>query len=67
MAASSNGLSGSRTVGAILVVAAAYYISGWLGLLLAVPPGYATAVWPAYDEYQSKTDRAIPLVVLDPN
>ena len=27
----------------------------------------ATAVWPAYDEYQSKTDRAIPLVVLDPN
>ena len=26
----------------------------------------ATAVWPSYDEYQSKTDRAIPLVVLDP-
>ncbi len=26
----------------------------------------ATAVWPAYDEYQAKTDRAIPLVVLDP-
>jgi deazaflavin-dependent oxidoreductase (nitroreductase family) len=26
----------------------------------------ATEVWPAYDEYQSKTDRAIPLVVLEP-
>ncbi len=26
----------------------------------------ATAVWAPYDEYQSKTDRAIPLVVLDP-
>lgn len=26
----------------------------------------ATDVWPAYDEYQSRTDRAIPLVVLEP-
>ena len=26
----------------------------------------ATRVWPSYDEYQSKTDRAIPLAVLDP-
>jgi deazaflavin-dependent oxidoreductase (nitroreductase family) len=26
----------------------------------------ATEVWPAYDEYQTKTDREIPLVVLDP-
>jgi len=26
----------------------------------------ATAVWPSYDEYQSKTDRAIPLAVLEP-
>jgi deazaflavin-dependent oxidoreductase (nitroreductase family) len=26
----------------------------------------ATEVWPAYDEYQAKTDRAIPLIVLDP-
>lgn len=26
----------------------------------------ATAVWPSYDEYQSKTDRAIPLIVLEP-
>lgn len=24
-----------------------------------------TAVWPAYDEYQTKTDREIPVVVLD--
>jgi deazaflavin-dependent oxidoreductase (nitroreductase family) len=26
----------------------------------------ATDVWPAYDEYQTKTDRQIPVVVLDP-
>jgi deazaflavin-dependent oxidoreductase (nitroreductase family) len=26
----------------------------------------ATEVWPAYDDYQTKTDRQIPLVVLDP-
>lgn len=24
-----------------------------------------TAIWPAYDEYQSKTDRQIPVVVLE--
>ena len=24
-----------------------------------------TAEWPAYDEYQTKTDRPIPVVVLD--
>jgi deazaflavin-dependent oxidoreductase (nitroreductase family) len=26
----------------------------------------ATAVWPDYDEYQKKTDREIPLVILGP-
>src|SRR5829696_5256023 len=26
----------------------------------------ATETWPAYDDYQAKTDRAIPLVVLEP-
>ena len=26
----------------------------------------AAAVWPAYNDYQAKTDRAIPLVVLEP-
>jgi deazaflavin-dependent oxidoreductase (nitroreductase family) len=26
----------------------------------------ATAVWPAYDEYQAKTERPIPLVILEP-
>ncbi len=31
---------------ATLVLALAYYVTGRLGLLLAVPPGYATAVWP---------------------
>ncbi|HZP11268.1 MAG TPA: response regulator [Nevskiaceae bacterium] len=36
-----------RDFAAIVVMAAAYAVSGRLGLLLAVPPGYATAVWPA--------------------
>ena len=31
----------------IVVLAAAYACAGWLGLRLAIPPGYATAVWPA--------------------
>ena len=26
-----------------------------------------TAEWPAYDEYQKKTDRDIPIVVLQPS
>jgi integral membrane sensor domain MASE1 len=30
----------------IVLLAAAYFATGKLGLLLAVPPGYATAVWP---------------------
>ncbi|MES2682479.1 MAG: CHASE domain-containing protein [Pseudomonadota bacterium] len=31
----------------LLLVALGYYLSGRLGLMLAIPPGYATAVWPA--------------------
>jgi len=34
-------------LGRVSVVAAAYYILGRLGLLLAIPPGYAAPVWPA--------------------
>ncbi len=30
----------------VLLLAVAYFVTGKLGLLLAVPPGYATAVWP---------------------
>lgn len=30
----------------ILGLAAAYFVTGKLGLLLAIPPGYATAIWP---------------------
>jgi len=30
----------------VLVIAAAYGVTGKLGLLLAIPPGYATAIWP---------------------
>ncbi len=32
-----------RKIGILLI---GYCVTGWLGLLLAVPPGYATAVWP---------------------
>ncbi|MEO6027816.1 MAG: CHASE domain-containing protein [Candidatus Binatia bacterium] len=32
---------------AVLAVAVAYYCAGRLGLLLAIPPGYATAIWPS--------------------
>jgi len=31
----------------IVVVAIVYAVAGKLSLLLAIPPGYATAVWPA--------------------
>src|SRR5712692_8352473 len=31
---------------AICGIAILYYLTGRLGLLLAIPPGYATAVWP---------------------
>ncbi len=33
-------------VGQISLVAAAYFVAAKLSLLLAIPPGYATAVWP---------------------
>ena len=36
----------ARNLAAALFVAAAYWLTGRLGLLLAIPPGYATAVWP---------------------
>lgn len=29
-----------------LIIAALYFVSGRLGLLMAIPPGFATAVWP---------------------
>src|ERR1044071_3293435 len=31
----------------VALLAALYFITGKLGLLLAVPPGYATIIWPA--------------------
>jgi len=31
----------------VLTLAVAYAITAWLGLWLAIPPGYATALWPA--------------------
>ena len=34
-----------HTLMMVLGIAAAYYVTGRLGLLLAIPPGYATPVW----------------------
>ncbi|MGB0671577.1 MAG: CHASE domain-containing protein [Rhodospirillales bacterium] len=31
----------------VVSIAVAYAVTGHLGLLLAIPPGYATAIWPA--------------------
>jgi signal transduction histidine kinase len=35
-----------RAIAGTLLLAAGYYLTGRLGLLLAIPPGYASAVWP---------------------
>ncbi|WP_192813368.1 diguanylate cyclase domain-containing protein [Gallaecimonas xiamenensis] len=31
----------------LLTVAFAYFVAGWLGIQLALPPGYASPIWPA--------------------
>ncbi|HYS51283.1 MAG TPA: MASE1 domain-containing protein, partial [Burkholderiales bacterium] len=36
-----------KTIAYTAGVALAYYVTGRLALILAIPPGYATAVWPA--------------------
>jgi serine phosphatase RsbU (regulator of sigma subunit) len=36
-----------QTIAAILILGLLYAVAGRLGLLTAMPPGYATAVWPA--------------------
>lgn len=36
-----------KTIYSVLVTAIAYFLSGQMGLLLAIPPGYASAVFPA--------------------
>src|SRR6266513_3083436 len=36
-----------RWLGGVAATAAIYFVAGKLALLLAIPPGYATAVWPA--------------------
>ena len=30
----------------ILILTTCYYLTGKLGISLAIPPGYATAIWP---------------------
>lgn len=39
--------SSTRQLARVLGMAVVYYVAGRLALLLAIPPGYATAVWPA--------------------
>src|SRR5579863_3662546 len=39
-------LQDRRTLLTTVAVAAAYYATGRLGLYFAIPPGYATAIWP---------------------
>lgn len=34
-------------ISVLLLIAGSYFITGQLSLLLAIPPGYATAIWPA--------------------
>ena len=45
------------------------FLEGRQPRLAQVPPtvrnSIMTAVWPSYDVYQSRTERQIPLVVLD--
>lgn len=36
----------AKYLASLLAVAACYYVTGRLGLLLAIPPGFATAIWP---------------------
>jgi PAS domain S-box-containing protein len=33
-------------LGRLVVLVALYFATGWVGLKLAVPPGYATVIWP---------------------
>ncbi|MDA0782188.1 MAG: CHASE domain-containing protein [Rickettsiales bacterium] len=37
----------ARYIAKILLIAVAYFVAGKLSLLLAIPPGFATPVWPA--------------------
>ncbi|MBM6552017.1 ATP-binding protein [Marinomonas ostreistagni] len=37
----------TRSAKIVLVTALGYFFAGWLGQLFAVPPGYATVIWPA--------------------
>ena len=36
-----------RYLGGVMLLAIIYALAGWVGLWLAVPPGYATAIWPS--------------------
>ena len=40
------GLSRVRRAGEVVLIGAVYFIAAKASLLLAIPPGYATPVWP---------------------
>jgi len=44
--AAGGGLLSVDTALKVAALAVAYFVTGWLGLLVSIPPGYATAVWP---------------------
>ncbi|MBJ7550411.1 ATP-binding protein [Marinomonas ostreistagni] len=37
----------TRVLKIILLTAISYFIAGWIGQVFAIPPGYATVIWPA--------------------
>ncbi|SBS32868.1 Signal transduction histidine-protein kinase BarA [Marinomonas aquimarina] len=37
----------ARVLKVILLTALSYFLAGWLGQVFAIPPGYATVIWPA--------------------
>ena len=43
---SGEGLSRFRRAGEVVLIGAAYFLAAKLSLFLAIPPGYATPVWP---------------------
>ncbi|MFL0797862.1 MAG: CHASE domain-containing protein [Cellvibrionaceae bacterium] len=64
----SENVSELQAIGFVVLVAAAYFVFGRLGLYLAIPPGFATPVWPpsgvAIVAVLALGSRAIPGVFL---
>jgi hypothetical protein len=48
------------------VLAALYFAAAKASLLLAIPPGYATAIWPPAREQSDRTDADPPVPSVHP-